>query len=59
MTYGAHSGSNLFIDLDLFGSGFGIDVRGPFANGSGSNPDGLGYNNEQKMGLFPVLCRRN
>jgi hypothetical protein len=48
LTWGHHSGSNLFIDLDLFGSGFGIEVIGHYANGSGSNPDGLGYNNEQR-----------
>jgi hypothetical protein len=48
MTWGQHSGSNPFINLDLFGSGFGIEVIGHYANGTGHNPDGLGYNNEQR-----------
>ena len=48
LTYGHHSSSNPFIDLDLFGTGFGFEAIGHYANGSGSNPDGLGYNNEQR-----------
>ncbi len=48
MTYGVHSSSSLFIDLDLFGTGFGIEAIGQAANGTGSNPDGLGYNNEKR-----------
>jgi hypothetical protein len=48
MTWGQHSGSNAFIDLDLMGSGFHIETITHRANASGSNPDGLGYNNEQR-----------
>jgi hypothetical protein len=48
MTWGTHSGSNPFINLDLFGTGFGLEVVNHFANDSGSNPDGLGYNNEKR-----------
>ncbi len=48
LTYGHHSSSNPFINLDLFGTGFGFEAVGHYANGSGSNPDGLGYNNEQR-----------
>ena len=47
-TWGHHSGSNPFIDLDLFGSGFGLSVEGHWANGTGHNPDLLGYNKEQR-----------
>ncbi|MGA2070613.1 MAG: hypothetical protein ABSG97_04625 [Sedimentisphaerales bacterium] len=48
LTWGHHSGSNPFIDLDLYGTGFGIEAIGHYANGSGSNPDGLGYDHEQR-----------
>jgi hypothetical protein len=48
MTWGQHSGSNPFINLDLFGSGFGLEAIGHYANGSGTNPDGLGYDHEQR-----------
>jgi hypothetical protein len=48
MTYGQHSSSNPFINLDLFGSGFGVEAIGHYANSSGTNPDQLGYNNEQR-----------
>jgi len=48
LTYGHHSSVQAFIDLDLMGTGFGIDVQTQRANASGSNPDGLGYNNEQR-----------
>jgi hypothetical protein len=54
MTYGTHSSSNPFIDLDLFGTGFGLEAIGHYANGSGTNPDQLGYWNEHRwdMSLF-------
>jgi hypothetical protein len=48
MTWGQHSGSNLFIDLDFFGSGFHLETISHYANGTGHNPDGLGFNNEQR-----------
>jgi hypothetical protein len=48
MVYGHHSATHPFIDLDLMGSGFHLEVVGHFANASGSNPDGLGYANEQR-----------
>ena len=34
MTWGQHSGSNLFIDLDFFGSGFGMSIEDHMANGT-------------------------
>jgi hypothetical protein len=46
-TWGGHSGSNPFIDLDLFGSGFGISTEGHWANGTGNNGP-VGYSNEQR-----------
>ena len=48
LVYGHHSASRPFVDLDLFGSGFGISAIGSIANGTGHNPDQLGYNNEQR-----------
>jgi len=48
MTYGQHSSSQPFINLDLFGSGFGIELVGNIVNGTGTNPDQLGYNNENR-----------
>jgi hypothetical protein len=47
MTWGQHSGSNPFIDLDLFGSGFGLSTEGHWANGSGQNGP-VGYSDEQR-----------
>ena len=35
LTWGGHSGSNPFIDLDLFGSGFGMSFAGHVSNGGG------------------------
>lgn len=42
MTWGQHSGSNPFIDLDFFGSGFGMSIEGHVSNGGG-------YWNDQRM----------
>ncbi len=35
MTWGQHSGSNLFVDLDFFGSGFGMSIEDHVSNGGG------------------------
>jgi opacity protein-like surface antigen len=48
LTYGHHSSSHLFINTNFGDTGFGLDVQTQRANASGSNPDGLGYNNEQR-----------
>lgn len=48
LTYGHHSSSHLFINTDFGDTGFGLDVQTQRANGSGTNPDRLGYNNEQR-----------
>jgi len=48
LVYGHHSASHAFVDLDLFGTGFGLSVFSSWANASGTNPDQLGYNNEQR-----------
>lgn len=53
LTWGHHSGSNVFMDLDLMGSGFHIETVGHWANSTGSNPDGLGYANEQRWDYSP------
>jgi hypothetical protein len=47
MTWGQHSGSNLFVDLDFFGSGFGMGIVDHMANGTGNNGP-LGYSDEQR-----------
>jgi hypothetical protein len=47
-TWGGHSGSNPFIDLDLFGSGFGLSVEGHWANGSGPSHSPFGYSDGQR-----------
>jgi hypothetical protein len=47
MTWGQHSGSNPFINLDLFGSGFGLSAEGHWANGTGQNGP-VGYSDEQR-----------
>ena len=47
MTWGQHSGSNLFVDLDFFGSGFGMSIEDHMANGTGNNGP-LGYSDEQR-----------
>jgi hypothetical protein len=48
LTYGHHSSIHQFINMDFGDTGFGLDVQTQRANASGSNPDGLGYNNEQR-----------
>ena len=48
MTWGTHSGSNPFIDLDLFGSGFGLSAEGHFANASGPSHSQFGYEDGQR-----------
>jgi hypothetical protein len=48
LTWGHHSGSNVFIDLDLMGSGFHVEVDGHYANAAGTNPDRIGFNDEQR-----------
>ncbi|MGA2323717.1 MAG: hypothetical protein ABSG22_07715 [Sedimentisphaerales bacterium] len=47
-TWGHHSGSNPFIDLDLFGSGFGLSTEGHWANGTGPNHSPFGYEDGQR-----------
>ncbi len=54
MTYGQHSSSSVFLDLDLYGTGFGLEIIEQAANSSGTNPDMLGYNNE-KRGDYSVF----
>ncbi len=54
LTYGHHSASHPFIDLDLCGTGFGFEAVGHFANSSGHNgpqvhPDVLGYDNGKRI----------
>jgi hypothetical protein len=53
LTWGHHSGSNVFMDLDLMGSGFHLEVIGHWANASGTNPDRLGYANEERWDYSP------
>jgi hypothetical protein len=48
LVYGHHSAIHPFINLDLMGTGFGLDVQANIANASGSGPDELGYNNGQR-----------
>jgi hypothetical protein len=48
LVYGHHAASHAFIDLDLYGTGFGFEALGHWANSSGSNPDMLGYSNEER-----------
>ena len=57
LVYGHHSAIHPFIDLDFMGTGFGMDIQSNFANGSGSNPDGFGYNNEQRWDYTSTLCK--
>lgn len=45
--WGGHSGSNPFINLDLFGSGFGLSTEGHWANGTGNNGP-VGYSDEER-----------
>jgi len=47
MTWGQHSGSNIFVDLDFFGSGFGMTVEDHMVNGTGNNGP-FGYSQEQR-----------
>jgi opacity protein-like surface antigen len=48
LTYGHHSSSVEFINLNFGDTGFGLDIQTQRANGSGTTPDMLGYNNEQR-----------
>jgi hypothetical protein len=42
--YGSHSATHPFVDLDLFGSGFGLNVTGHIPNGTGQYN---GFGNQQ------------
>lgn len=47
MTWGQHSGSNVFVDLDFFGSGFGMSITDHMVNGTGNNGP-FGYSEGQR-----------